>query len=89
MRKYEPDRFIAAFKKAIGTRPSPACPFCGKRQYTTTDKMASVLIGNDLDGVSIGPTIPSGMLICENCGHIDFFALGVLGLLDGEDEKHD
>ena len=42
---------------------------------------AAILIGEDMSSINIGPHIPSGMIICEYCGHIDFFALGVLGLV--------
>ena len=51
--------------------------------------MASILIGKDLESVSIGPTIPAGMVICQQCGHMDFFALGILGLLNEKDGNDD
>lgn len=91
---YDPNQFIDALTKTIGGEGKiPKCPICGGQSFTTTDNMASILIGNDMDSVSIGPTIPAGMAICNKCGHIDFYALGVLGLIkkevpkDGEKEK--
>lgn len=32
-----------------------------------------------------GKMIPSVILVCGNCGHIDKFSLGVLGLMEVED----
>lgn len=89
MRKYNPQDFISALQKRTNNRSVPACPFCGGRKYTSTDSMASILIGTDLDSVSIGPTVPSGMLICQQCGHVEFFALGALGLLHEKDGVND
>ena len=89
MDKYEPQKFIDELIKRKRQQTPLKCPFCGHDKFTTTNSLASVLIGKDLNGVSLGPTIPSGMLICENCGHIEFFALGVLGLLPikGDDDN--
>ena len=89
MKKYEPQEFINALNKQMSKRIVPACPFCGSRKYTSTDSMASILIGKDLQSLSIGPTVPAGMLICQQCGHIEFFALGALGLLNEKDGSDD
>ena len=69
--------------------PASACRFCGGQRFTSTDKLATILIGDDLNSISIGPSIPSGMIVCENCGHIEFFALGALGLLSKKEEATD
>ena len=81
MKAYEPNDFIKELGKKATNLGNKACPFCGARDFTTTDSVASILIGKDLHSVSIGPVIPSGMLICQKCGHVEFFALGVLGML--------
>ena len=85
MNKYNPQDFISALEKKRGTNIYPTCPYCGGNHFTSTDKFASILIGDDLGSVNIGPSIPAGMVICEKCGHIEFFALGVLGLLNESD----
>lgn len=84
MAKYNPDEFIKAISQKMNGRPVPSCPFCGGQRYTTTGNVASILIGDDIGDLNLGPHIPSGMLICEKCGHIDFFALGSLGLMNKE-----
>ena len=35
-----------------------------------------------------GKMIPTVMLVCNHCGHIDRFALGVIGLMEGEDTEN-
>lgn len=87
MARYNPNRFISAIQGKLINGRIPQCPFCGGKKYTSTDSVAGILISNDTKNLNIGPNIPSGMLICENCGHIDFFALGVLGLM--EDSNND
>ncbi len=85
MSKYNSNEFIAALGKKTMGREIPNCPYCGGQKFTTTDKLASIIIGDDKKSLNLGPSIPSGMLICTNCGHIEFFALGSLGLLEDKE----
>lgn len=89
MSKYNPQIFIDALSNKMGRRIVPACPYCGGQNFTSTDKFASILIGDETNSINIGPSIPSGMLICTNCGHIEFFALGSLGLLNNTGVNND
>ena len=89
MRKYNPDEFIASLSKKMGKRDVPNCPFCRGQKFTTTDQIATISITKNYGNVELGPFIPTGMLVCENCGHIDFFALGALGLLKKEGSEED
>lgn len=89
MNKYNPQDFITKLEKKVNGRDIPTCPYCGGEKFTTTEKFATIIIGDDLENVTLGPTIPSGMLICENCGHVDFFALGSLGMLVKKDGVED
>ena len=47
------------------------------------------LIGDDTKNISLGPNIPAGVVVCENCGHMEFFAMGSLGLLKAEEHDGD
>ncbi len=85
MKTYNPNEFIAALKQHTNNRPIPPCPYCGGAEFTTTDSLASILIGKETNGIALGPFIPAGMVICQKCGHIEFFALGALGLVTNED----
>lgn len=87
MAKYDPNSFINAISKKMMGRDIPVCPYCGGQKYTTTGNVAAILIGDDTSNLNLGPHIPSGMMICESCGHIEFFALGSLGLMDKEEHK--
>lgn len=87
MAKYNPQKFIDAVNSREKKDKDYCCPFCGGEKFTTTNNLAAIIIGDDINNINLGPHIPSGMVICEKCGHIDFFALGVLGLLEEDDEK--
>lgn len=89
MSKYNPNEFIVALTKKLKGKQVPTCSYCGGNKFTSTDKFATILIGDEVSGISLGPNIPSGMVVCENCGHIEFFALGSLGLLNGSEGKDD
>lgn len=86
MKQYEPRAFIENLNSRIQKQHGLICPFCGGDRFTTTENMATILVGQDFGNINIGPTVPAGMVICEKCGHVDFFALGVLGLLEKEEE---
>lgn len=85
MKKYNPEEFVEALSKKMGTPNIRSCPFCHGNKFTTTQQYAAIVIGEGLDGLTLGPNIPAGMIICENCGHMDFFALGALELLKKEE----
>lgn len=87
--KYDPNLFLKALEKKSNNRPIPACPFCGGRDYSTTENVTTLLLNNEIGGINLGPTIPAGILVCNKCGHIDLFALGALGLLNKKDGQND
>lgn len=86
MTKYNSEDFISALQKKI--KKDFTCPFCGCNHFSGTEYFATILTGSDLSSINIGTSVPSGIIICENCGHMDFFALGAFGLLtkDGEND---
>lgn len=68
--------------------PSPdPCPFCGGRRFSTTDTICQLSVQKRLDGVEFGRSIPCGIAICSNCGHVNLFALGVLNASNDEGGK--
>ena len=80
MAEYKPEEFINAINKKMLNNKMRACPFCGGEKFTTTGDVAAIVVGKDTNVFELGPIISSGMIICEKCGHIDFFALSALGL---------
>ena len=65
------------------------CPMCHQSKYTFVDGYTVDAVQNDYKNIQLGGRlIPSVMLVCNNCGHIDRFSLGVLGLMDqGEQQQ--
>ena len=83
---YSENDFLNAIRLKC-PNPQP-CPFCGALNYVTDPEMAMIPVQSSTDGLVIGKSIPCGILVCNNCGHVNFFALGALGLLpknDGDD----
>ena len=66
------------------------CPMCGKRHFAMADSYIRNDLQDNLKSVNIGgPSIPSVVIICTNCGFLSQHALGMLGLLSEEAENGD
>lgn len=59
------------------------CPRCDKQKFTLLEGYFNQTIQQDLQaGLTIGgPSVPSVVVVCDNCGYMSQHALGVLGLL--------
>lgn len=61
------------------------CPICRQSKYTLLDGYFVDVIQDKYQGMQLGGRLlPSVILVCNNCGHLESFSLGVLGLLDIE-----
>ena len=89
MKNYNANQFLEKFNERRTGRNLPDCPYCGGQNFTVIDSLASIIIGKDLTGISLGPSIPSGVVVCTKCGHLEFFALGALGLLPKKEDSSD
>jgi hypothetical protein len=72
--------------EALGNKKiNVVCELCSKNNWAVADQPVSLPI-TDLSGSLRIPTpqIPVAALICNNCGNVRIFALGVLGLLPKE-----
>jgi hypothetical protein len=58
------------------------CPICSGKEFTVSDTPGTILTTKVLGSVQIGRHVPCAIMVCNNCGHLDFFALGSLGLLN-------
>lgn len=62
------------------------CPRCGNTQFTLLEGFFNQPLAADLSAASgvmafsHGPTVPSVVTACTNCGFLSQHALGVLGL---------
>ena len=82
---YSPSQFKNALLKKLKNH-IPSCTICGHNQFTMTNDFVSHFCQNTYGTISIGKNVPTGFIICNNCGHIEFFSLGVLGLLNADDK---
>lgn len=78
MRKFSESEFLEALQSKIV--PSLTCPICGGTQFTTYPKFTSMPVQERIGGAEFGSYVPCGILICKNCGRIDLFSLGALGI---------
>ncbi len=74
--------------KSRGTKAN--CEICGSNNWSVVEQALSLTI-TDLSGSFRipPPQIPAAALICNTCGNVRLFAMGVLGLLpkDKMEEK--
>lgn len=60
-----------------------SCPICHHEQFTIVDGYFVDTVQDELKNLQLGGrTLPSVMIVCNKCGYIARFALGVLGLMD-------
>lgn len=75
----ERDRIIKALEAKGATQP---CPRCGRNSFSIVGGYFNHFIQANLGGVNIGgPSIPTAVVVCNNCGWLSEHALGVLDLL--------
>ncbi|MBR3503845.1 MAG: hypothetical protein IKO07_06325 [Clostridia bacterium] len=61
--------------------PQP-CPFCGSKQFSVIEEFCQLPVQTEPQTtIKIGTSVPCGVVVCTNCGHINLFALKALGLM--------
>lgn len=69
---------------------SSNCEICNKNDWSIINEGVALNISDFSVGLRIPqPNIPSAALICNNCGNIRLFSLGVLNLTPEKKEKQD
>ncbi|MCM0622340.1 hypothetical protein [Nocardioides bruguierae] len=83
---------LEQIKQALDERSaSGLCLRCGKAGMLPMNRLMSFelqTVASAISGAVREVTVPAAMLVCPNCGHLDFHALGMIGLLQmkpGED----
>jgi len=61
------------------------CPRCGTNNFTLLDGYFTQPVQQDLKAFSVGPSVPSVVVICNQCGYMSQHALGALGLMPAEE----
>ena len=85
MSEYNSQEFIQALTRRINVK-NLKCSCCGGEKFSTPTDFVTNLISKDKSQISFSSFIPSGVLICEKCGHMEFFALGALGLIENRNK---
>ncbi len=64
------------------------CPRCGSAHFTLIEGYFNNILQNEPIGLVIGgPTIPSIVIACVNCGYLSQHAIGALGLMSSESKS--
>jgi len=75
----EKQRIIAILSKKGANNP---CPRCNQNNFTLLDGYFNQTIQQTISSVVLGgPSVPSAIIVCNNCGYMSQHALGVLGLI--------
>lgn len=63
------------------------CPICHQGRFTLIGGYITDAVQNDFNYQIIGSktTLPSVALVCNNCGFISQHSLGILGLLNSDE----
>ena len=84
---YSSSDFLKALQKKC---PSPQrCPFCGNSSFSAAEEMVALQVQTSYEEIHIGTSIPCGIVLCLNCGHVNLFALGALGLIPKKGNNND
>lgn len=90
-----PEQVTAAIEALQSRGATLPCPRCGNAAFTVFDLIFNQQVAEGLTPISgapagfRGPTIPSVVAACTNCGFLSQHALGLLGLMPSEVEKPD
>lgn len=70
-------------KRLIERGATFPCHRCGHKEFTVLDGYSHKTLQDDITGSLLigGPTIPTILVACNNCGCVTAHALGGLGLL--------
>jgi len=82
--KEDRNQIVKALEARGATRP---CPRCGHNSFELVAGYFNHFIQTSLGGVNIGgPSVPTAVIVCTNCGWLSEHALGVLNLLPKQPE---
>ncbi len=60
------------------------CSFCGNNSFAIQDAVSTVLLTSEIRTIELKNHLPCLVFICKKCGHLDFFSLLELGVIDKE-----
>lgn len=83
---YDGDAFLSVLTSRLSHGQFHPCPCCGGREFYSGPQYTPLLVSENFGGVQLTRSMPAGTVICKKCGHIEFFALGALGLLPAKED---
>jgi hypothetical protein len=84
MEKSEKDKII---QKLIEKGANLPCPRCSNKSFSVVDGYFNQPLQGEIKGLVLGgPSIPSIVTVCNQCGFISQHALGALGPLPQKKE---
>lgn len=86
---YNADAFLSALMPRLVHGAFPPCPCCGGREFHSGPQYTPLLVSETIGRVQLTRSMPAGTVVCKKCGHIEFFALGALGLLPVKEDQED
>jgi len=85
----EKQKIINVIQQKLASRSKNLiCPICGNNGFILAEGYTQDSLQDQLSGIVIGgPSIPVVIVVCNHCGNVIRFSLGVLGLLPKKQEK--
>ena len=83
-KSFNQTKFYEELKKRTKNK-FPNCQYCGGNSFTIPEEMSSIVLSKNIAELQLGLSMPAGMVVCTRCGHVEFFALGALGLIPREE----
>ena len=64
------------------------CARCGHPNFSLLDGFSTIPLSQEVSNNIVlgGPSVPCAVVACNNCGHLEFHALGALGLLPNQNK---
>ena len=89
--KEEKQKIIETIQKKLRERQKTlVCPVCGNNGFILAEGYTQDSLQDELAGIVIGgKSIPVVIVVCNHCGHVIRFSLGVLGLLPKQEIKEE
>lgn len=88
MSSEEKQKIVDILSKKGANQP---CPRCNEKTFTLLDGYFNQSIQQTLTAGFImgGPSVPSIVVVCNNCGYMSQHALGVLGIMPKQEKVNE
>jgi len=79
------DKIVKSINEKGALQP---CSRCGHKNFSLLDGFINLPLTQEVSGNMIigGPQVPCAVTACNNCGNLNYHALGALGLLNEQNK---